>query len=112
MKLAALALPCLLLAAACGPRIAPLVARAQFDFSCPEAELRLTTIDKRTIGVTGCGKRATYLDICDTTGWGPMNCHWVMNSPESTYAPTGPGNVPSPPPPLLPPPAAPAPASR
>ena len=35
-------------------------ARAQFDMGCERAQLETTRIDKHTVGVTGCGKRATY----------------------------------------------------
>ena len=98
MKLSALALPFLVLASGCGAPIATLVARAQFDFSCPERDLRVTRLSDQTFGVTGCNRRAVYINICDVTGWGPMNCRWVMNSPDTSAVPGGPANMPYPPP--------------
>jgi hypothetical protein len=94
------ATPLLLLAAlgsGCAAPIEGLVARAQFDLSCPEADLRIVTLDSKTRGVTGCGRKATYLEVCDMTGWGPMNCRWVANSPETGVAPAAPVPPPAPP---------------
>lgn len=72
----------LLLTIGCsGAPIEGLVSRAQFDLNCPERDIRVQMLDDKTRGVTGCGKRATYLEVCDTTGWGNMNCRWVLNSP-------------------------------
>jgi hypothetical protein len=111
MKLAGVAFPCLLLlASGCGGApVENLVARAQFDLSCPEQEIRVTKIDDRTRGITGCGRRATYIEVCDMTGWGPMNCRWVANSPDVTGTPAATGNVMPPP---APPPVVPAPVPR
>lgn len=52
--------------------------RAAFDLGCEQ--VRLLEIDDRTQGVTGCGKRATYVEQCD----GPRNnpattCTWILN---------------------------------
>lgn len=90
------------LASGCGAPVENLVTRAQFDLDCPERELRVHTLDDKTRGVTGCGKRATYIEMCDMTGMGPINCRWVLNSP-GTPAPTSGVQV-VPPPAVLPPP--------
>jgi hypothetical protein len=57
-----------------------LVRRASFDFDCGPDMLRYREIDDRTRGVTGCGKRATYVESCD----GPRekantSCTWILN---------------------------------
>ena len=55
--------------------------RASFDFQCPEAELELRDIDYETVGVTGCGQQATYVEDCEGTA-----CKWVLNT-DSRAAP-------------------------
>ncbi len=51
--------------------------RASFDFGCAEADLQLHALneDSLTVGVTGCGKRATYVYA---SPYGP----WVLNALE------------------------------
>jgi hypothetical protein len=78
--LAALAAGALACAAAPDP-LHKLRTRASFDLGCPEEQLHRTHLDERTEGVSGCGKRATYVKVCDVN-----DCTWVMNSdahPES-----------------------------
>jgi hypothetical protein len=58
-----------------------LLKRASFDLDCAEGPLHTTTVDDRTRVVSGCGRRATYVQLCD----GPTNvmvrtCVWVKNS--------------------------------
>ena len=78
-----------------------LITRAQFDLQCPQESLRVTTLDEHTKGITGCGQRATYLEVCDMTGWGPMNCKWVANNPRTQDPiPTGQVVPGAPPPPM------------
>lgn len=55
--------------------------RSAFDLKCPEEKIVLKEIDERTIGVIGCGQRATYVESCN----GPKyefasTCTWVLNS--------------------------------
>jgi hypothetical protein len=38
------------------------------------------TIDDRTKGVTGCGRRATYVQACERPGGIDRECTWVLNS--------------------------------
>lgn len=99
-------LACSLFVSGCAASLENLVARAQFDLDCPEKDLRVVPLDSKTRGVTGCGKRATYLEVCDLTGWGPMNCRWVLNSPGSPVPAAGGQVMPPPfaPPPMPPPP--------
>ena len=35
--------------------------KSSFDFICPQHKLTITLIDTSTYGVTGCGKRGTYV---------------------------------------------------
>jgi hypothetical protein len=51
--------------------------RAAFDFNCPQAELKYVAIDRETIGVTGCGQRATYVERCK--GHAGTTCTWLRN---------------------------------
>ena len=52
-----------------------LLNRASFDFNCAQGELDLTEIDHKTRGVRGCGRQATYVEVCDAR----MKCTWIMN---------------------------------
>jgi hypothetical protein len=66
-----------------------LTRRASFDLGCVTSELRYTKIDALTQGVTGCGRRATYVESC-RPGYNnmPGPCTWVLNGAvESTEPP-------------------------
>ena len=55
--------------------------RASFDLGCPEAQLKITTIDDRTKGVSGCGRRAAYIEQCNHDRFGDAEeCTWVANT--------------------------------
>ncbi len=58
--------------------------RAAFDFDCPDEQLEVHEIDDRTIGVRGCGSRATYVEDCETCeamgNFSRCNCTWVLNT--------------------------------
>jgi hypothetical protein len=54
--------------------------RAAFDLNCSEAEVHVTQLDSKTRGVSGCGRRATYIEACDgPAGAISRTCTWVMN---------------------------------
>jgi hypothetical protein len=79
MKLMAIgAVPLFLLATGCASWQERLVPQAAFDLNCPESQLNLILLGPHTAGVNGCGKRATYIDLCR----GPYgaNCQWIMNN--------------------------------
>ena len=42
--------------------------RAAFDLGCDAAQLKLLVLDERSIGVEGCGRRATYVSLLGG-GW-------------------------------------------
>lgn len=110
-------------AAGCGASLEQLRARAAFDFSCPEGQLSVVDIDSRTKGVTGCGRRGTFVESCTPKPWQGVECTWVLNSSgvpgsgDLTATPPPPSLpppplAPPPPPPLAPPPPPPPPAGR
>jgi hypothetical protein len=49
--------------------------RASFDLGCPEEGLTITELDTSTRGVTGCGRRQSYLGICQF-----FDCTWVAQA--------------------------------
>jgi hypothetical protein len=60
-----------------------LLQRAAFDLDCPEASLSQAALGQDTFGVSGCGKRATYVSQCNgQPGHFGTTCRWVMNSAE------------------------------
>lgn len=68
--------------------VGPIAPRASFDLDCPEEKLAVTELDSDTYGVSGCGKRATYVKSCTVrnivnTGNGQVipvrKCQWVRN---------------------------------
>ena len=69
----------------CHPPIGQLTARASFDMSCPQQRLTVTDLGERTKGVSGCGKRATY--VFHQIGEDANHGDWVMNSPTAEPSP-------------------------
>jgi hypothetical protein len=60
----------------------PVVKLAAFDLQCPRSKLLYTPIDKRNLGVQGCGRQARYVKLCrEVRGtFGPEDeCRWVRN---------------------------------
>lgn len=51
-------------------------ARAEFDLACAKAQLKASRLDPVTVGVSGCGKRASYRAIGSTYG-----VIWTLSSP-------------------------------
>jgi hypothetical protein len=47
--------------------------RAAFDLACPSDSLQTHPLSERTVGVDGCGKRATYV-------WAYQNQSWILDS--------------------------------
>ncbi|AFM14032.1 hypothetical protein [Turneriella parva] len=67
----------------CGATPEQLRRRASFDLGCAEEKIELIELDSRTTGVSGCNKKATYIESCaQNTMWkeGPPDCTWVLNS--------------------------------
>jgi hypothetical protein len=57
-----------------------LVKRASFDLDCTEP-LGVTNIDDKTRGVRGCGRQATYVELCDApVGIVRRTCVWVKDN--------------------------------
>ena len=71
-----------------GPKRHPVAVRAPFDLNCPREQLSYNRLDKKTMGVAGCGRRATYVRVChDRIGdsWGNhvstyVECSWMLNA--------------------------------
>jgi hypothetical protein len=78
--------------------VAALKVRAASDFACTPSDIKTTTVDDRTKIVTGCGRRATYVEHCETctdTGLQMMtgivamdrcNCTWTLDGAASSVA--------------------------
>jgi hypothetical protein len=75
-----------LLAGGCGATTEQLHARAAFDLNCPQNQVNVVEIDDRTRGVTGCGKKAVYIENCQPRGMS-MNCTWALNSDATSTQP-------------------------
>lgn len=87
---------------ACGcksgePAKHPVSERAPTDLSCPEEEVSYRQVDSSTMKVEGCGRRATYLEVCEsrfnaatsaTMGMHSSSekCEWVTQSKVTTQA--------------------------
>ncbi len=64
------------------PPMDTLVSRASFDLGCPADRLQVVELDAHVRGVSGCGKRATYV-------WQARNSYegdWIANSPQQPTA--------------------------
>jgi len=56
------------------PNLNTLRTRAAYDLSCPEPQLKLTQLSNEVYGVSGCNKKATYVNS-------PRNWDdWLLNS--------------------------------
>lgn len=82
LRLSTLLLMLVLASCATNATVAQLKTRAAFDLACPAESLELHELDARTRGVTGCGKRATYVEHCKpcANGYVGCECTWVMNT--------------------------------
>src|SRR5437016_3788895 len=78
--------------------------RAAFDLACPPASLGLYPFDERSKGVTGCGRRLSYVEVCDHA---IGSCTWMIDGflPAAVAAEKPPSAAP----PVLPPIAGPPP---
>jgi hypothetical protein len=65
-----------------------LLRRASFDLGCDPRALRLTPLDPRTTGVTGCGHQVTYVLNCPHNPelWSHQ-CAWLLNTDSVAQAP-------------------------
>jgi hypothetical protein len=60
----------------CGATVQQLKTRASIDLQCAEPRLQLKEVDAGTREVTGCGKRAIYVEIFNNSRH-PL---WLLNS--------------------------------
>jgi hypothetical protein len=63
--------------------------RASFDLQCDKEQLTSTKLDPVTVGVSGCGKRASYRLL------GTRSYTWTLNSPVSAESQEVPTAAPS-----------------
>lgn len=73
----------LVLVAACGApqksnEASAVVKRATFELQCDRDKLKWTKFDERSYGVSGCGKRATYVATCSNPEI-QDSCTWMLN---------------------------------
>lgn len=65
-----------------------LINRAAFDLQCDADAISVVEIDDLTRGARGCGRQATYVEICDGAKNGgnssQTKCTWVMNTANKT----------------------------
>ena len=83
---------------ACTPKgasVDQLMSRATFDFDCPRPELQIHELGDMARGVTGCGRRLTYVEVCENRVDG-MHCTWVINGPQWQYGPAANKRPPTP----------------
>jgi hypothetical protein len=88
------------------PKPHPVLAVAPFDLDCPVDQLRLTVLNKKNVGVTGCGRRARYHLICRDRARKDVllkvelyvECEWAVQSGGASPDPaTVDASAPSPP---------------
>jgi len=64
---------------ACGASMQNLRRRAAFDLGCDTVQVQ--NLGDDAYGVSGCGKRATYIESCEVDAFGsPTSCSWVLNA--------------------------------
>lgn len=80
--------------------------RASFDLACASGLLEITELDATSSGVTGCGRRVTYVWTCphNPVLWS-SKCSWIMNNETKLPGPKPAGEPPETPksPPSAPP---------
>ncbi len=71
------------------PNDHPVERRAPFEMDCPREALRFHKLDPKTIGVSGCGRRLTYVKVCRQKAKRILlsdyydlkeECQWVANT--------------------------------
>jgi len=85
--------------AACGPAGATqdqLLSRATFDLECPAPQVQVQDLGNRQRGVLGCGRRLTYVEVCEQRVDG-NHCAWVINAAPWAYGPPMNKRPPTPP---------------
>jgi hypothetical protein len=65
-----------------GPVTVPLEKRAPYDLSCPAPQLTYKKLGSGTVGVDGCGNRATYKYVTGGVGWVMDSASQPVAAPE------------------------------
>ena len=98
-RLARISLVLALGGVACGPAGATqeqLLARATFDLECPAPQVQVQDLGVRQRGVLGCGRRLSYVEVCEQRVDG-NHCAWVINAAPWAYGPPMNKRPPTPP---------------
>lgn len=98
-RLAPIALVLSLAGVGCGPVGATqdqLLARATFDLECPAPQVQVQDLGNRQRGVVGCGRRLSYVEVCEQRVDG-NHCAWVINAAPWAYGPPMNKRPPTPP---------------
>lgn len=81
---------CVVIVAGCSTlagRLELLKNRAAFDMDCPKEQLQLTDLGgQNTYGVSGCGKRATYVGNNCRGSAAKSYCQWLLNTDDKASA--------------------------
>ena len=65
----------------CGSSAGPLEARAAHDLNCSQDQVVVTELGGKSYGVSGCGKKATYTEVCTPKpGSFSGDCDWSQSS--------------------------------
>lgn len=67
--------------AAATPNLDTLRTRAAFDLNCPKKDLELVKLSSEVYGVTGCERRASYMNSPSSYN------EWIMNSDSTKEEP-------------------------
>ncbi len=85
-----LAASLLMLGSGCGATVAQLRNRAAIDLDCQPASLAIRSIDSATRSVSGCGKRAIYVEQFNHS----VRPTWLLNSSIASSATASASNAP------------------
>ena len=69
--------------------------RSSFDLACPYTQLSLVHFDRRSKGVSGCGRQISYVEDCQQID-GRLSCTWLMDSLPRAQGPAPPNLSPIP----------------
>ncbi len=61
--------------------------KASFDLRCPRERLRWKRLGNGSQGVRGCGRQATYVELCRDFN---SDCKWIKDSETQTIGTTRP----------------------
>jgi hypothetical protein len=65
----------------CAPRkrSSALPRKASFSLNCPRKSLSYVKLGRNQYGVSGCGRRATFIYLCRGRTMWDKSCNWIKN---------------------------------